>query len=173
MFPQIQTIGVDQSVLLLEWARSRASQSHLENCSFHHGDACALHDVLEQVDAIVVSRLFLIVQDREMVLSEIFRVLKPGGRCFLAEPTTRFKTRLPLWVMQLSAALSRDRITGRMNAASANVMSPDEFHQLVHSQPWQHVEMVQRDGYQYAVCAKDAMTASSQVSAESFDRSAA
>jgi len=168
LFPQIQTIGVDQSVSLLEWARARASESHLENCSFYQGDACSLQAGLEQVDAIVVSRLFLIVRDRLTVLSEIFRVLKPGGKCFLAEPTTRFKTRLPLWAMQLSAALSGERITG-LNPASANVMSADEFHRLVHSQPWKHVEMVQRNGYQYAVCGKDVASAPTQSSRESLE----
>jgi ubiquinone/menaquinone biosynthesis C-methylase UbiE len=154
LFPQIQTIGVDQSTSLLEWARGRAAKLHLPNCFFCQGDACSLQEGLEQVDAIVVSRLFLIVRDREMVQSEIFRVLKPGGKCFLAEPTTRFRTRLPLWIMQLSSALSGERITG-LNPASADVMSPGEFRRLVHSQPWQHVEMVQRNGYQYAICAKD------------------
>ena len=172
LFPQIQTIGVDQSISLLEWARSRASESHLENCSFCQDDACDLHSIPNGVDAVVVSRLFLIVRDRETVLSEIFRVLKPGGKCFLAEPTTRFKTRLPLWAMQLSAALSGERITG-LNPASANVMSSEEFHTLVHSQPWQHVEMVQRNGYQYAVCRKDAAEAAPELGTESFDRSAA
>ncbi|WP_074656011.1 class I SAM-dependent methyltransferase [Terriglobus roseus] len=172
LFPQIQTIGIDQSVSLLEWARSRASASHLQNCSFRHGDACALHDGLEQVDAIVVSRLFLIVHDRERVVSEIFRILKPGGRCFVAEPTTRFKTRLPLWFMQISELLSGDS-PWRANASSpVKVLSADEFGRLVHSQPWQQVEMVYRDGYQYAICTKRAAAASDEV-ASSFDRSAA
>jgi len=172
LFPHIQTIGVDQSTSLLEWARSRASESHLENCSFCQGDACALHDSLEQVDAIVVSRLFLIVRDRETVLSEVFRVLKPGGKCFLAEPTTRFKTRLPLWAMQLAAALSGERSSAASDPASAKVLSSDEFHHLVHSQPWQHVEMVKRDGYQYAVCAKDEVAMPMEQKRESYDWSA-
>lgn len=172
LFPQIETIGVDQSVSLLERARSRASESRLKNCSFYEGDACALQNMLEQMDAVVVSRLFLIVRDREIVLSEIFRVLKPGGKCFLAEPTTRIKTKLPLWVMQLSAVLSGERITG-LNPASAKVLSKDEFHELVHSQPWRHVQMVQRNGYQYAVCEKIGSAASTELSMEPLDRSVA
>lgn len=173
MFPQIQTIGIDQSASLLEWARSRASELDLDNCSFRYGDACALHDGVDQVDAIVVSRLFLIVHDRERVLSEIFRVLKPGGRCFMAEPTTRFKTCLPLWLMQLSAVFSRARVSTPKHSPSIKVLSADEFGRLVHSQPWQRVEMVYRNGYQYAVCAKRAVAPSAKVPATSLDRSAA
>ena len=40
------------------------------------------------IDAVVVSRLFLIVPDKEGIVREIYRVLKPGGRCFIAEPTS-------------------------------------------------------------------------------------
>ena len=151
LFPQIQTIGIDQSVSLLGWARSRASQAGLDNCTFSEGDACAMHDLREQVDAVVVSRLFLIVRDREAALSEVFRILKPGGRCFVAEPTTPFKTRVPLWIMQFFAALSGESGSG---SASASIMSADDFRCLVNSQPWNHVELMQRDGYQYAVCTK-------------------
>lgn len=155
MFPDIETIGVDQSLSLLDWARTRARQSNLRNCSFCHDDACDLHNIPEPVDAVVVSRLFLIVRDRETVLSEIHRVLKPGGKCFLAEPTTPFRTRLPLLAMQISEMLNGgEHERQQQDFRPADVMSADQFSRLVHSRPWQHVETVQRHGYQYAVCTK-------------------
>jgi ubiquinone/menaquinone biosynthesis C-methylase UbiE len=156
-FPQIETIGIDRSVSLVEFARSRAKAAALENCSFQQGDACALLDIPGQVDAIVVSRLFLIVWDREAVLSEIFRLLKPGGRCFLAEPTTRFKTRLPMWAMLLAGRVTHESHPIRTGLFDSRVMSHQDFHCLLHSQPWRHIEMTARNGYQYAVCVKGAL----------------
>ena len=105
-YPQIHTTGVDLSRRLIARARSRAASRSLQNCTFAHGDAHDLSDPSNSIDAVVVSRLFLIVANREAVLNEIFRVLRPGGRCFIAEPTSGFRTRIPLSCMWLLSKLS-------------------------------------------------------------------
>ena len=63
-FPQLQTTGVDLSEPLLRRAKRRARRRCLPNCTFCRGDAHALPGALGPVDALVVSRLFLIVQNR-------------------------------------------------------------------------------------------------------------
>jgi ubiquinone/menaquinone biosynthesis C-methylase UbiE len=110
----------------------------------------------ETVDAVVVSRLFLIVQEREAVLGEIHRVLKPGGKCFVAEPTTPLKTRLPLWFMRALSRLSGDERRSHPHQGDARVLSRAEFGSMVHSQPWAQVEETKQRGYQYAICTKAA-----------------
>jgi arsenite methyltransferase len=153
-YPQIQTTGVDMSKRLIGWARSRANDLNLKNCTFCEGDAQALQEFQHPVDAVIVSRLFLIVPDKEAVLAEIYRVLRPGGRCFIAEPTSGFTTLLPLFTMRLLARLSRNPLRKFREPQQADVMSRQDFKHLIDAQPWESVEMHYDDRYQYAVCVK-------------------
>ena len=85
-FPQVTAIGINSS----KRARTRAANLHLHDCYFLEGDARALGELAHAVDAVIVSRLFLIVPDKEAVLAKIYGVLRPGGRCFIAEPTSGY-----------------------------------------------------------------------------------
>jgi ubiquinone/menaquinone biosynthesis C-methylase UbiE len=165
-YPQIRATGVDLSERLIARAKSRAARRSLENCAFAHGDVHALSDPSNSIDAIVVSRLFLIVQNRKAVLNEIFRVLKPGGRCFIAEPTSGFRTRIPLTCMWLLSKLTSSPAGKYREPRQAEVMSAPDFSALIHSQPWS-VVVLQYDGwYQYAVCEKPAATSPTAIPEE-------
>ena len=165
-YPQIRATGVDLSERLIARAKSRAARRSLENCTFAHGDVHALSDPSNSIDAIVVSRLFLIVQNRKAVLNEIFRVLKPGGRCFIAEPTSGFRTRIPLTCMWLLSKLTSSPAGKYREPRQAGVMSAPDFSALIHSQPWS-VVVLQYDGwYQYAVCEKPAATSPTAIPEE-------
>lgn len=150
--PTLQTTGVDLSVALIERATARAQSRQLSNCSFQHADAHALPYASGSVDCVVVSRLFLIVPDKEGIVSEIHRVLKPGGRCFIAEPTSGFRTRLPLAVMWLLSRLTTSPAGKYREPQQADVMSRPAFEALVHSQTWDSVDLEYDGWYQYAVC---------------------
>jgi ubiquinone/menaquinone biosynthesis C-methylase UbiE len=165
-YPQIHTTGVDLSRRLIARAKTRAARRSLENCSFSHGDVHALSDPSNSIDAIVVSRLFLIVQNREAVLNEIFRVLKPCGRCFIAEPTSGFRTRIPLTCMRLLAKLTSTPAGKYREPRQAEVMSAPNFSALIHSQPWGAVDLQYDGWYQYAVCEKPTATPPAAVPAE-------
>ena len=153
-FPQVQTTGIDLSEPLLLRAKLRAARRRLVNADFRVGDACALPASIGNVDAVVVSRLFLIVPGREAVLSEIHRVLRPGGRCFIAEPTSGFRTRIPLSCMWLLSKLTSSPGASYREPLQAYVMPRPEFASLIHSQPWESVELQYDGWYQYAVCQK-------------------
>ena len=155
--PEIHTTGVDLSRRLIARAKSRAASRSLNNCTFAHGDVHALSDASNSIDAIVVSRLFLIVPNREAVLMEIFRVLRPGGRCFIAEPTSGFRTRIPLSCMWLLSKLSSSPAGKYREPRQAEVMSAADFSELVRSQPWGAVDLRYDGWYQYAVCEKAAV----------------
>jgi arsenite methyltransferase len=153
-YPQIHTTGVDLSERLIARAKSRAARRNLKNCNFAHGDVHALRDLSNSIDAIVVSRLFLIVRNREAVLNEIFRVLKPGGRCFIAEPTSGFRTRIPLTCMWLLSKLTGTPAGRYRELPHADVMTAPDFSALIRSQPWGAVDLQYDGWYQYAVCEK-------------------
>ncbi len=153
-YPQITTTGVDLSKRLIERAKSRAASRSLDNCNFCHGDAQSLPELPGPIDAIIVSRLFLIVPNKEAVLAEILRVLRPGGRCFIAEPTSGFRTRLPLSCMWLLARLTSSPAGKYREPQQADVMSRPNFSALVGSQPWASVNLDYDSWYQYAVCTK-------------------
>ncbi len=155
-FPQVEVTGVDLSARLVERARNRASMRRLENCDFQIGDAQALAELHETLDAVVLSRLFLIVPDKQAVLSEVFRILRPGGRCFIAEPTSSLKTLIPLGCMWILSRLSGRPMHRFREPIQAVVMRREDFEKLIHSQPWASVALKFEGSYQYAVCTKDA-----------------
>jgi arsenite methyltransferase len=153
-YPQLQTTGIDLSDNLLQRAKRRASRRRLLNCEFRKGDAHALPASLCHVDAVVMSRLFLIVPDREAVVREVFRVLRPGGRCFIAEPTSGFRTRIPLSCMWVLSKFPYTPAGGFREPQQADVMSRPDFASLIGSQPWSSVKIEYDGWYQYAVCEK-------------------
>jgi ubiquinone/menaquinone biosynthesis C-methylase UbiE len=99
--------------------------------------------------------LFLIVvRRREVVLGEIYRVLDAGGKCFIAEPTSGFRTRIPLAVMWLLSKVSSTPAGDYREPRQTEVMAHGEFRRLIESQPWSSVQYHNDGWYQYAVCEK-------------------
>lgn len=160
-FEQLRVIGLDRSERQLRRARRLIKDGLLENCFFLEGDARALPMPEDSFDALVASRLFVILAERERVLAEIHRVLKPGGRCFIAEPRSALRAAAPLRVMWLlarwTAFFSPEEYPGRyLEPRMVSVMSASEFDELVGSQPWSNVRRWRDGSYQYAVCEKSA-----------------
>ena len=86
-------------------------------------------------------------------MAEIFRVLKPGGRLFLAEPTATLKTQIPLSAMRLATCFTRSARPLAFQQ-TAEVLASRDFEDLVHSQPWSNVSIHMYGDYQCAVCEK-------------------
>jgi arsenite methyltransferase len=151
-FPYMQTMGVDTSERLLSHARLQAHRAKLENCHFLHADAHNLHS-LEAADAVIASRLFLILAERDRVLSAIFQTLKPGGVFFIAEPTSALRTAVPLWLMRTVETFAGRAATSQ-TPVRCEVLGRGEFGQLIGGQPWSKVEIWHDKRYQYALCEK-------------------
>jgi arsenite methyltransferase len=152
--PNLETTGIDLSHSLIQRARVRARSLRLRNCRFQHADAHELPFATGSIDAIVVSRLFLIVPDKEGVVGEIFRVLRPEGRCFIAEPTSGFRTRLPLALMWVMSRMTTTPAGKYREPRQADVMSRGDFESLMRSRPWGTMTLNHDGWYQYAVCQK-------------------
>jgi arsenite methyltransferase len=151
-YPDIHITGVDLSERMLSRAKDRADIRRLKNCDFVRANVLALSQSMEPVDAIVASRMLMVVGDRVQALREIFSALRPGGRCFIAEPTSALRAAVPISCMWLFARLLGDWSTRFHHSGRSAVMSQHEFRSLIGSQPWSNASVWQDNGYQYAVC---------------------
>ena len=155
MFPKLRVTGIDISDRLLSLARARAHRAGLLNCTFLRADAKSLEQFPGTVDAVVASRLFLILADRERALSAIFQTLRPGGICFVAEPTSVIRAALPLWLMRLTMP-GRSARARRCIPVRCEVLSENNFQTFIDGEPWGKVRMWKDNRYQYALCEKAA-----------------
>jgi arsenite methyltransferase len=152
-FPQIAVIGVDRSERQLSWARARADSSAISNCSFERVNILSLPFAEASFDALVASRIFTVLPDRRRAVDEMFRVLKTGGRCFIAEPRYAVWASIPLFSMWVLASVIHSG-NGYREPKKATVLNLQAFEELFNHLPWKSVR-VWRDGrYQYALCEK-------------------
>lgn len=152
-FPQIAVTGVDRSERQLRWARGRAKAGCVRNCSFERVNILSLPCADASFDALVASRIFTVLPEQRRAVDEMFRVLKSGGRCFVAEPRFVFWASIPLFAMWLLASIIHSG-NGYREPKKATVLNVREFEGLFNHLPWKSVR-VWRDGrYQYALCEK-------------------
>ncbi len=156
-FSELKVIGIDRSLPQLELASRRADRCGLENCGFEWGDAQEIGRSSESVDLVVASRLITVLPDPARTLSEVHRVLKPGGHCFIAEPRPHPIARIPLDVMWavagITSAVNRRHAWYR-EPVTPTLLTLDEFTGLITSQPWKTVRIWVDGRYQYAVGTK-------------------
>ncbi len=157
-FPGLDVLGIDRSRQQLRRARRVARARHLENVRFEESDALHLDLEDESVDALLAARLFTILPEREAAITEMHRVLKTGGRAFVAEPCSRLRTMVPLRVMwavaNVMAFFGNYRTRAYREPPDAVVLTPADFGALVQSQLWRSVWRWQDAHYQYAICEK-------------------
>jgi ubiquinone/menaquinone biosynthesis C-methylase UbiE len=84
-------IGIDQSAGMLRRARSKVAGKKAERCRFFRGDAASLPFADHSFDMLTLNSLLHHVYDYRAVLSEVDRLLVPGGYLVLAhEPNKEF-----------------------------------------------------------------------------------
>ena len=152
-FPSISVLGVDRSARQLDWAEKKAQRLNLDNCRFESDDVLDLSHADETFDALIAARLFTVLPDQARAIAEMHRVLRPGGRCLIAEPRYAFWASLPLLAMWLLAGVTRMN-NGYCEPRHATVLSASAFEKLFASQPWREVKTWQDGRYQYALCEK-------------------
>lgn len=156
-FAQLQVTGIDRAEQQLQRARARAAERQLDNCRFERADVLALAWPRNTFHAVVASRLFTILPERKQALAEMYRVLQPGGRCFIAEPRSMVRAAIPLHMMWLVARLigfCRESPGSYREPRRIAIMDTTEFRALIASQAWSSVRHAHDTWYQYAVCEK-------------------
>ncbi len=108
--PGGEVIGVDFSEKMLELARAKA-ESRVPRVSFEHGNALALDYADGEFDAATVGFGARNFSDLQRGLSEMARVVRPGGRVVVLEITTPrrppLSTFFDLWFDHAIPALGR------------------------------------------------------------------
>lgn len=78
--PRGHAIGIDMTEAMTARALSSARAAGLDNVEVRLGDAMSLPVNDETVDVVISNGVLNLVPDKATAYSEVFRVLKPGGR---------------------------------------------------------------------------------------------
>jgi SAM-dependent methyltransferase len=101
--PSGRAIGVDMTPAMLEQARASAAHMGLANVELHESLIESLPIEDASVDVVISNGVIDLVPDKEAVLDEIDRVLRPGGRLQIAdvvihhEVSEDARKRIDLW----------------------------------------------------------------------------
>jgi arsenite methyltransferase len=152
-FREMSITGVDRSAKQVQWASERAEARQLTNCCFKRINALKLSCSDAAFDVVLASRLLTILPEQAGVIAEMYRVLKPGGRCFVAEPRYALWASIPLLAMWLLVGLIPSG-NGYREPYKATVFSSKGFANLFATQPWKKFRTWQDGRYQYALCQK-------------------
>jgi arsenite methyltransferase len=153
-FPEIEVVGIDRSPKQLSWAREKRNRQGIANCRFKSDNVLELSLPDETFDLLIASRLFTVLPNRRRAVAEMYRVLRPGGRCFIAEPRWAFWASIPLFMMWVLAGLTHFK-NGYREPTRARVLSTREMNRLFATQPWRRIETWREGRYQYALCEKE------------------
>ena len=85
MAPGVDSVGLDPSARMLEFARGKLVQAGLRDVKLIEGDARALPFERYSFTAVTMAFGIRNVPERASVLSEAYRVLGPGGRVAILE----------------------------------------------------------------------------------------
>jgi len=106
-----RVIGVDMTPEMLEKARENANKSGFDNVEFRFGEIENLPVEDNSVDLVISNCVINLSADKPKVFSEIYRVLKPGGRvaisdiALLKELPQKIKTEVAAYVSCISGAV--------------------------------------------------------------------
>jgi arsenite methyltransferase len=115
--------GLDMTEDMLALARENQKKAGVENVEFLKGEIEAIPLPDNSVDVIISNCVINLSADKDKVLREAFRVLKPGGRFAVSDVVTRgaipepVRRNMLLWVGCIAGALDENDYRMRLAAA--------------------------------------------------------
>jgi arsenite methyltransferase len=83
--PTGKVVGIDMMPEMLLRAKKNLTLANLDNVTYEEASAERLSFPDENFDVVISNGAFNLVPDKAEALSEVFRVLKPGGRLMIAD----------------------------------------------------------------------------------------
>jgi arsenite methyltransferase len=121
--PAGKAYGLDMTDEMLALARENQRKAGVANVEFLKGEIEAIPLPDNSVDVIISNCVINLSGDKDAVLREAFRVLKPGGRFAVSDVVTRgavpeaLRRDMLLWVGCIAGALEEDDYRAKLGAA--------------------------------------------------------
>jgi len=121
--PTGKAYGLDMTDEMLALARDNQRKSGLSNVEFLKGEIEHIPLPDNSVDVVISNCVINLSADKAQVLSEAFRVLKPGGRFAVSDVVTRgdvpveMRQNMLLWVGCIAGALDEKEYVARLQTA--------------------------------------------------------
>ncbi|MFQ6020078.1 MAG: arsenite methyltransferase, partial [Dehalococcoidia bacterium] len=121
--PAGKAYGLDMTEEMLALARENAGKAGVANAEFLEGEMEAIPLPDASVDVIISNCVVNLSPDKDRVLSEAYRVLRPGGRIAIADIVVRgempapLRRSLELWSGCISGALQESEYRSKLAAA--------------------------------------------------------
>jgi len=136
--PSGKAYGLDMTDEMLALANANKQKSGLENVEFLRGEIEHIPLPDNSVDVIISNCVINLSADKDRVLAEAFRVLKPGGRLAVSDVVTRGAVRTEirnsvlLWVGCVAGALEENQYQNKLsNAGFAQIeIEPTRVYQV-------------------------------------------
>jgi arsenite methyltransferase len=121
--PTGKAYGLDMTDEMLALARENQKQAGVENVEFLKGEIENIPLADNSVDVIISNCVINLSADKDRVLREAFRVLKPGGRFAVSDVVVRgsvptaVRQSMMLWVGCIAGALDQEDYQSKLVAA--------------------------------------------------------
>src|SRR5688572_22738168 len=121
--PTGKVYGLDMTDEMLDLARENQRKAGLTNVEFLKGDIEQIPLPDNSVDVIISNCVINLAADKDRVLADAFRVLKPGGRFAVSDVVTRgeipseIRERVLLWVGCIAGALEENEYREKLRKA--------------------------------------------------------
>ena len=127
--PTGKVYGLDMTDEMLDLARANQAKAGVTNVEFLNGDIDHIPLPNESVDLIISNCVINLSPDKDAVLAEAFRVLKPGGRFAVSDIVIRgsmppeVKHNIELWAGCVAGALEESDYIAKLQRAGFEQVS--------------------------------------------------